>query len=452
MENKKYDHSKNSIIKIIGVGGGGSNAVRYMFNRGIKDVEFVVCNTDVQALASSEIPTKLQIGSSLTEGLGAGANPEVGKEAAMESKEEIRELLAHGTKMLFVTAGMGGGTGTGAAPVIAEVARELGILTIAIVTAPFGFEGRKKKQYADEGITRLREVCDTVLIISNEKLREIYKNLKMSEAFSQADNILATAAKSIAELITVPQELNLDFEDVKTVMRNSGSALMGSGKAEGEGRALKAAQEALNSPLLTIQNAYGAQKVLLSIMSGKSEIVMDEVTQITEYIQEQIGEDALVIFGLGNDDSLGDAIRVTIIATGFKEQMPEKKLEITPVIKNDIKPEQKLPLVTNETNQTVNLQVESTQKQNTEKEPEQVPEKVIYRLDDNTADNAFENGWSNKVSNFSQEAEERIEKLKKMSKSLSDTNGDTFKDKIDIPAYLRRNHRNIPPNTKKDEE
>lgn len=450
MENRKHEHSKNSIIKIIGVGGGGSNAVRYMYNRGIKDVEFVVCNTDVQALASSEIPTKLQIGSTLTEGLGAGANPEVGREAAMESKEEIRELLAHGTKMLFVTAGMGGGTGTGAAPVIAEVARELGILTIAIVTAPFGFEGRKKKQYADEGINRLREVCDTVLIISNEKLREIYKNLKMSEAFSQADNILATAAKSIAELITVPQEINLDFEDVKTVMRNSGSALMGSGKAEGEGRSLKAAQEALNSPLLTIQNAYGAQKVLLSIMSGKSEIAMEELSEITDFIQDQMGQDALVIFGAGTDETLGDAIRVTIIATGFKEPSPEKKLEVTPIAKNDTpKTEIKPQNVVLDANPTIPLDVNNTPK--ITPTPEKEPQKVVYKLEDATPETSFESGWNNKINSFSQEAEERIEKLKKMNtKNFSENAGDTFKDKIEIPAYLRRNNRSINPN--KDED
>jgi cell division protein FtsZ len=444
MDTKKHDHSKHPIIKIVGVGGGGSNAVRYMYSRGIKDVEFVVCNTDVQALASSEIPTKLQIGSTLTEGLGAGANPEVGREAAIESREEIRELLSHGTKMLFVTAGMGGGTGTGAAPVIAEVARELGILTIAIVTAPFGFEGRKKKQYADEGIARLREVCDTVLIISNEKLREIYKNLKMSEAFSQADNILATAAKSIAELITVPQEINLDFEDVKTVMRNSGSALMGSGKAEGEGRSLKAAQEALNSPLLTIQNAYGAQKVLLSIMSGKSEIAMEELTEITDYIQDQMGQDALVIFGAGTDETLGDAIRVTIIATGFKEPSPEKKVEVTPVVRNEPKSEVIIP-------KNIPLEVETQKNVPTEKEPEPKLEKVIYHLDDTTNEANLENGWNNKVNSFNQEAAARIEKLKKLSRNLENSNGnDSFKEKIDIPAYLRRNNRITP--TKENEE
>ncbi|MEO1655315.1 MAG: cell division protein FtsZ, partial [Bacteroidota bacterium] len=318
MEDKKYEFNvptnPKSIIKVIGVGGGGSNAVSYMYNKGIKDVEFIVCNTDVQALNLSAVPAKLQIGANLTEGLGAGANPEIGREAALESKEEIRELLSHYTKMLFITAGMGGGTGTGGAPVIAEIARELGILTVAIVTAPFTFEGKKKRKYAEAGVAALRETCDTLLIISNDKLLEIYGNLKMSEAFGQADNILATAAKGIAELITVPQYVNVDFEDVKTVMRNSGAAVMGSAKTEGDNRASRAAQEALNSPLLNNKSIHGAKKILLSIMSGdKSELQMEELTTITEFIEDKVGNDADMIFGTGLDTSLGNNIRVTII-------------------------------------------------------------------------------------------------------------------------------------------
>lgn len=307
-----------SIIKVVGVGGGGSNAVNHMHSLGIKDVEFVVCNTDHQALESSSVPSRLQIGTNLTSGLGAGANPEKGKNAAIESKEEIRDLLSQDTKMIFITAGMGGGTGTGAAPVIAQVASELDILTVGIVTAPFAFEGKKKMAAAEDGIKELKKYCDTVLVIMNDKLREVYGNLSISEAFAKADNILTTAAKGIAEIITVPGYVNVDFEDVKTVMRNAGPAVMGSAKTIGDNRARRAAEEALNSPLLNQQDIYGAEKILLSIISGEeAELQMDELTDITDYIQEYAGDDAEVIFGHGVDSTLGENIRVTVIATGF---------------------------------------------------------------------------------------------------------------------------------------
>ncbi|MCA8829337.1 cell division protein FtsZ [Hymenobacter pini] len=307
-----------SIIKVIGVGGGGSNAVNHMFSQGIKDVEFVICNTDKQALASSTVPNRLQIGADLTEGLGAGANPERGKQAAIESREQIRELLSNGTKMVFITAGMGGGTGTGAAPVIAKVAKELGILTVGIVTAPFMFEGKKKRQQAEHGIKELSDNCDTVLVILNDRLREIFGNLPIRSAFAKADNVLSTAAKSIAEIITVTADVNVDFEDVKTVMKDSGAAVMGSSITEGENRAQRAAEEALASPLLNNTDIHGAQKILLSIMSGdQAELEMDELTEITEYIQEKAGQNAEVIFGHGIDPTLGQSIRVTVIATGF---------------------------------------------------------------------------------------------------------------------------------------
>lgn len=307
-----------SIIKVIGVGGGGSNAVNHMYNQGIKDVEFIICNTDSQALKTSPVPNKLQIGVNLTEGLGAGANPEKGKNAAIESKEDIRELLSDDTKMLFVTAGMGGGTGTGAAPVIAKVARELDILTVGIVTAPFSFEGKKKTAQAMEGIKALKESCDTVLVILNDKLLEIYGNLSISQAFAQADNILTTAAKGIAEIITVPGIVNVDFQDVRTVMKDSGAAVMGSVTTEGENRAIRAAEEALASPLLDNKDILGAQKILLSIVSGdQAELGVNELNEITEYIQDKAGDDAEVIFGHGLDPELGDKLRVTVIATGF---------------------------------------------------------------------------------------------------------------------------------------
>jgi len=315
----KFDLPKHhkSIIKVIGVGGGGSNAVNHMYKQGIKDVEFVVANTDLQALNSSPVPYKLQLGATLTEGLGCGANPEVGRAAALESKDQIREMLT-GTKMIFVTAGMGGGTGTGAAPVIAKIAKDMDILTVGIVTVPFSFEGKKKLSQAELGIESFRASCDTVLVILNDKLREIYGNLAIGQAFGEADNVLTTAAKGIAEIITLAGYVNVDFQDVRTVMLNAGAAVMGSAETRGDNRAVKAAQQALASPLLDSRDIMGAKKILLSIISGEeAELQMDELTTITEYIQQQAGEEAEVIFGHGVDSGLGDRIRVTVIATGF---------------------------------------------------------------------------------------------------------------------------------------
>ena len=320
-ENYMFELPKHhkSIIKVIGVGGGGSNAVTHMFNQGIRDVEFVVCNTDAQALKVSQVPNKLQIGTSSTEGLGAGANPDVGRQAALESKEQIRELLSNDTKMVFITAGMGGGTGTGAAPVIARIAKEMDLLTVGIVTAPFSWEGKKKTTAANNGIAELKENCDTVLVILNDKLREIHGNLPISKAFGEADNVLTTGAKGIAEIITVPGYVNVDFMDVQTVMKGAGAAVMGSALAEGEGRALRAAEMAISSPLLNNRDIHGAKKILLSIVSGEeAELQMDELGEITEYIQEKAGEEAEVIFGHGIDQSLGQNISVTVIATGFE--------------------------------------------------------------------------------------------------------------------------------------
>ncbi len=317
----ELDNAKQNIIKVLGVGGGGSNAVNNMYKNGIQDVEFSVCNTDAQALKSQAVKNQLQIGIELTSGLGAGANPEIGQNAAIESKEEIKNTLIKNTKMLFITAGMGGGTGTGAAPVIAEIAKELGILTVGIVTLPFAFEGKKKCKQAQEGIQKLKAHCDTVLVILNDRLRKIYGNLTISNAFQKADNVLTTAAKSIAEIITVPGYVNVDFEDVKTVIKNAGAAVMGSGQASGENRALQAAEEAINSPLLDYQNIYGATKMLLSIASGiKTELQMDELTVITDYIQEKVGEEVEIIFGHSVEESLEDKISVTIIATGFEKE------------------------------------------------------------------------------------------------------------------------------------
>ena len=307
-----------SIIKVIGVGGGGSNAVNYMHSLGIKDVEFIVCNTDIQSLHSSSVKNKLQIGINLTEGLGAGADPEKGKNAARESSHEIREILKNDTKMLFITAGMGGGTGTGAAPIIAKLAKELDILTIGIVTIPFLFEGKEKMDVANEGIKFLKEDCDSVIVIMNEKLSEIYGNLTQRDAFSKADDVLCTAARSIAEIITSTGNINVDFEDVNTVMRNAGAAVIGSAIASGENRANRAAEMAINSPLLNNHEIYGAKKILLNIVSGEDdEINMNELKNITEYIENSVGNDSKIIFGTSIDQSLGDKIKVTVIASGF---------------------------------------------------------------------------------------------------------------------------------------
>ena len=308
-----------SIIKVIGVGGGGSNAVNHMYNQGIKDVDFVICNTDSQALDKSSIPVKIQLGKSLTEGLGAGNKPERGREAAIESIDEIRQVLDQGTKMAFITVGMGGGTGTGAAPIVAEAAKELGILTVGIVTIPFKFEGKRRIIQAMEGIDNLKKNVDSLLVINNERLRDIHGNLELSEAFGYADNILTIAAKGIAEIITVHGHMNVDFADVNTVMSNSGVALMGTGKADGENRAINAIKEALESPLLSNNNIKGAKNILLSVNSGTEEITMDEIGEISDYVQDVAGNDADIILGTGDSDNLGAEISVTVIATGFHE-------------------------------------------------------------------------------------------------------------------------------------
>ena len=323
----------SSIIKVIGVGGGGSNAVNHMFNQGIVGVDFIVCNTDRQALDISPVPHKIQLGPTLTEGRGAGMIPEVGMNAAIENIEELREVLSKNTKMVFVTAGMGGGTGTGAAPVIAQVAKDLGILTVGIVTIPFDFEGRKRRLQAEEGLEKMRQNVDTLLIINNEKLREFGKNMALTKAFAEADNILTVAAKGIAEVISVTGMINVDFNDVNTVLRNSGHAIMGSAIAEGENRAIEAVQAALNSPLLNENDILGAKYVLLNITYGDKEVMMDEITNITDFIQDAAGATADVIWGHGYDQSLGDNISITLIATGFSstpytgfETLPERKL------------------------------------------------------------------------------------------------------------------------------
>lgn len=328
MEFDYQEHKKEAIIKVIGVGGGGSNAVNHMYKEGIKDVEFVICNTDAQALENSRIPKKIRLGETLTEGRGAGNKPDVGEESARESIEDIKAVLGDNTNMIFITAGMGGGTGTGAAPVIAEIAKELGILTVGIVTIPFRNEGKRRINQAVDGIRKLEGKVDSLLVINNERIIDLYGDFPLSEAFAKADGVLATAAKGIAEIITFHGYINVDFADVDTVMRESGVSIMGSGSAEGENRAILAIEEALNSPLLNNNNINGAQNILVNITSGDKEALMSEIGDVTNYIQQKAGNNADLIWGNGRDDSLGERLSVTVIATGFsRSSIPELREE-----------------------------------------------------------------------------------------------------------------------------
>jgi cell division protein FtsZ len=323
-----FDLPKNqsNVIKVIGVGGGGSNAVNHMLTQGINGVDFVVCNTDAQALENSQVPTKIQLGLTLTEGLGAGANPEVGAQSALESEEEIKNMLGNNTKMVFINAGMGGGTGTGAAPVIAKFAREMDLLTIGIVTIPFLFEGKTRNEQAQNGIAELRKHVDSLVVINNNKLREVYGNLGFKAGFSKADEVLATASRGIAEVITHHYTQNIDLRDAKTVLANSGTAIMGSAKASGQNRAEEAISKALDSPLLNDNKIEGAKNVLLLIVSGSDEITIDEIGEINDYIQAEAKTSVNIIMGVGEDSSLEDAIAVTVVATGFRK---DQQNEIT---------------------------------------------------------------------------------------------------------------------------
>lgn len=315
--NFNLNEESPTIIKVIGVGGGGGNAVEYMYSQGICDVDFIICNTDAQILENSKIPIKIQIGAALTEGHGAGNNPDIGAQSAEESLEELIAMLSRNTKMAFITAAMGGGTGTGAAPVIAKLAKEMGILTVGIVSIPARFEGPKRLEQARDGLRRLRDQVDCLIVIDNEKIKKIYGSLSLPAAFAKANDILNTAAKGIAEIITLPGYINVDFADVRTVMMNSGVAIMGAAQASGADRATKAIREALDSPLLNNNDIRGAKDILLNITSGTDEITMNEMTTITSYIIQAVGDTAAVIWGVGTDEQLGDAISITIIATGF---------------------------------------------------------------------------------------------------------------------------------------
>lgn len=457
-----------SIIKVLGIGGGGSNAVNHMYTQGIRDVEFVVCNTDAQALQNSPIPNKLQLGVHLTEGLGAGANPEVGKAAAMESKEEIRELLSHNTKMLFLTAGMGGGTGTGAAPVIAAVAKELGVLTVGIVTMPFMFEGPKKFQAAREGLEEMKKYCDTVLAIGNDKLRLAFGNLKISQAFSKADDVLATAANSIAEIITNHNHINVDFRDVKSVMENAGTAVMGSAVSSGEGRALDATESALESPLLENRDVKGAKKILLTV-SYAEEPDLDEFYEVTDLITERSGGTAEMIFGVGEDNSLEEnQIRVTVIATGFDDELENTETRVFSLNKREVapkgekQPEPQVPSNPFDDSQSNRFEVKTQPSNPSQEQPEnrielkveeeQTPTskyEVIEEEDEMPAqENQYKpepkeeeqgNMFSNQTRKIEQITEDRIKKLEELKRNINLDDEENFEETWKVPAYKRRN-------------
>lgn len=373
-----FDLPKNqsNVIKVIGVGGGGSNAINHMFKQGIKGVDFIVCNTDSQALENSAVPNKIQLGVTLTEGLGAGANPDVGQQSAIESISEIEKMLDSNTKMVFITAGMGGGTGTGAAPVIAQLAKERGILTVGIVTKPFQFEGKVRYEQALLGVEKLRKQVDSLIVINNNKLREVYGNLGFKAGFSKADEVLATASRGIAEVITHHYTQNIDLKDAKTVLSDSGTAIMGSAVASGENRAKEAIIAALDSPLLDDNKISGAKNVLLLIVSGTSEITIDEIGEINDHIQSEAGYNANIIMGVGDDESLGEDIAVTIIATGFNIEQQNDIVNTEPKkIIHTLGTEQKLVQ-----DLTSNKEIPSFDFSNFEAATSQKEEKIIFEL------------------------------------------------------------------------
>jgi cell division protein FtsZ len=372
----KFDLPKNqsNVIKVIGVGGGGSNAINHMFKQGIKGVDFIICNTDSQALENSAVPNKIQLGVNLTEGLGAGANPDVGQQSAIESIAEIEKMLDRNTKMVFITAGMGGGTGTGAAPVIAQLAKERDILTVGIVTLPFSFEGKVRLEQAHAGIDKLRKQVDSLIVINNNKLREVYGNLGFKAGFSKADEVLATASRGIAEVITHHYTQNIDLKDAKTVLANSGTAIMGSALASGENRAKDGIVAALDSPLLNDNKIKGAKNVLLLIVSGSDEITIDEIGEINEYIQTEAGHNANIIMGVGEDETLDNSISITIIATGFDIEQQREIVNVEPAkIIHVLGEEQKNVYdLTKNTLTTVNLE--------TEINIQKTEEKIVFEL------------------------------------------------------------------------
>ena len=440
-----------SIIKVIGVGGGGSNAVNYMYSIGIRNVEFIICNTDIQALHSSNVKSQIQIGMELTKGLGAGANPEKGREAALESSHEIRDLLRNdGTKMLFITSGMGGGTGTGAAPVIAQIAKELDILTVGIVTLPFDFEGKSKMDKALKGVEELKKGCDSVITILNQRLIEIYGDLSQSMAFEKADDIIATSAKCIAEIVTIPGQINVDFEDVNTVMRNAGTSVLGSAEASGDNRAQDAVENAINSPLLNDRDINGAKKILLNIVSGggDNELTTRELNTITQLINDATSSNAEMIFGTATDGELDDRVRVTIIATGFEN--------------NEIHIKNTDDSQDNNTSQTQLF--EENKVQFVKRDDEDPMEEVIHNIEDdyqesedsfdtvseeseysdNTDEVIIEELDSSDPFEFEDSSNKKNEYISKRKKRENNHNSQNYGDesleqKLAIPAYKRKN-------------
>ena len=440
---------RSSIIKVLGIGGGGNNAVNHMFEKGIRDVNFVVCNTDHQALINSPVPLKVQIGEALTEGRGAGSKPEIGRKAAMENIADVMEALSGNTKMVFITTGMGGGTGTGATPVIAKACKDAGLLTIAVVTIPFKSEGKIRIKHAIDGVNELKDKVDSLLVINNEKLREIYGNQPVSTAFAKADDVLTTAVKGIAEIITVTGYINVDFADVETVMRDSGVALLGMGSASGENRAIKAIENALASPLLNSNDITGARSILINISTGhgEHELTMDELGEITDYIYEVASDDALIIRGLSKDDSLNEAISVTVIATGFeansifqpyKPKEPHKvNLETRiPVIPQRIIPEEGSDIFTVHQKGKKSIITDMDDESqgtidfgNEENEEAQVPKsgKKSHESDEASRSDAT----LRKVKHM-----QNIMKKEGLSNKAMKDNIDTFED---VPAYVRKN-------------
>jgi cell division protein FtsZ len=392
LSNIEFDLPKNqsNVIKVIGVGGGGSNAINHMFQQGIDGVDFVICNTDAQALQNSPVPNKIQLGVHLTEGLGAGANPEVGQQSAIESIEDLEKMLDTNTRMLFITAGMGGGTGTGAAPVIAKLAKERDILTVGIVTIPFSFEGNSRAAQAMEGVERLRKNVDSLIVINNNKLRDVYGNLGFKAGFSKADEVLATAARGIAEVITHHYTQNIDLKDAKTVLSDSGTAIMGSANATGEERAKTAIVSALDSPLLNDNKIKGAKNVLLLIVSGSDEITIDEIGEINDYIQAEAGHNANIIMGVGEDETLGESISVTIIATGFNSEQQAEIVNTEPKkiihsLESDQKIEQQLTGSSREmiSNEPIEQSVTETPVANKEEvKAIEESEKIVFTLEE----------------------------------------------------------------------
>ncbi len=442
--NISFDLPKNqsNVIKVIGVGGGGSNAVNHMFKKGLKGVDFVVCNTDAQALHNSPVPLKIQLGATLTEGLGAGANPIIGEQSAMESIEDIKNMLNTRAKMLFITVGMGGGTGTGAAPVIAKIAKELDILTVGIVTIPFSFEGKMRNEQAQLGIEKLREHVDSLVVINNNKLREVYGNLGFKSGFSKADEVLATAATGIAEVITHHYTQNIDLRDAKTVLSNSGTAIMGSANSSGSNRAQKAITQALDSPLLNDNKIEGARNVLLLIVSGTTEVTIDEIGEINDYIQSESKSNVDIIMGVGEDESLGDAISVTIIATGFNidQQKDLSKTESTKIVhklveekiaekpKEEIIIESKPEITRHVLHEEEEELIEEPTLEKNEEDTNNI--NVVYESVENDLEEEFE------ITNIVPESEEQIESPEDDKSQISFT--------FDLPIQKAKKQKIIP--------